>query len=69
LKNIRRGQQDAVIVGMAEQKTRREKVISLIEKVLPKAMSEVEMTDKVHWCKHGADYDKVRDELLEIIVR
>lgn len=65
LKNIRRGQQDGNIMWMAEQKIGREKVIGIISKVLPKAMSEVEMTDKVSWSEHGSDFDQVRDELLK----
>lgn len=67
LKNIRRGQQDAVIMWMAEQKVGRGKVIELISKVLPKAMSEVTMKDKVLWSEHGNDYDKVRDDLLKLL--
>jgi hypothetical protein len=67
LNNIRRGQQDAAIMWLAEQKLGREKVISLISKVLPKAMSEVSMKDKVPWSEHGDDYDRVRSELLEML--
>ncbi len=67
LKNIRRGQQDAVIMQMVEQKIGREKVISIINKVLPKAMSEINMTDKVPWSENGNDYEKVRDELLKLL--
>jgi len=67
LKNIRRGQQDAVIMGMVEKKHGREKVIGIIQKVLPKAMSEVKMTDTVQWSQHGSDYDKVRAGLLELL--
>lgn len=65
LKNIRRGQQDAALMWMVEQKTGREKVISLISKVVPKAMSEIDMTVQVPWSQNGNDYDKVRDELLK----
>ena len=67
LKNIRRGQQDAVLMGMVEKKYGREKVLQLISKVLPKAMSEVKMTEKVQWSEHGSDYDKVREELLKLL--
>lgn len=67
IKNIRRGQQDAVIMGMVEQKYGREKVLQTINKVLPKAMSEVKMTDTVQWSQHGNDYDKVREELLKLL--
>jgi hypothetical protein len=67
LNNIRRGQQDAAIMWLAEQKLGREKVISLISKVLPKALSEVSMMDRVPWSQHGDDYDRVRSELLELL--
>ncbi len=45
----------------------REKVIGIIQKVLPKAMSEVKMTDSVQWSQYGIDYDKVREELLKLL--
>jgi hypothetical protein len=67
LKNIRRGQQDAAIMQMAEQKVGREKVILLINKVVPKALSEVSMKDAVPWSEHGDDYDRVRLELLKLL--
>lgn len=65
LKNIRRGQQDANIMLMAEKKWGREKVLNLINKVIPRALSEVSMLEAVPWSEHGDDYDKVRDELLQ----
>jgi hypothetical protein len=67
LKNIRRGQQDAIIMGMVEQKIGRDKVISIINKIVPKAMSEVKMTDSVPWSENGSDFDRVRDELLKLL--
>lgn len=67
LKNIGRGQQDVVIMGMAEKKHGKEKVLQIINNVLPKAMSEVKMTDTVQWSQHGSDYDKVREELLKLL--
>lgn len=67
LKNIRRGQQDAAIMWMAEQKAGREKVISIISKIVPKALSEVSMKDAVQWSEKGNDYDNVRDELLKLL--
>lgn len=67
LKNLRRGQQDAVLMKMAEQKAGREAVMNLINRIVPKAMSEVEMTDKVQWSENSRDYDKVRDELLQLL--
>jgi hypothetical protein len=67
VKNIRRGQQDAVIMKMAEQKVGREKVIRIINKVVPKALSEVSMDEAVPWSEKGSDYAKVREELLELL--
>jgi hypothetical protein len=67
LKNIRRGQQDAEIMWMAEQKAGKEKVIAMINKVIPKALSEVSMKDAVPWSEKGDDYDKIREELLKML--
>jgi hypothetical protein len=67
LKNIRRGQQDAEIMWMAEQKVGREKVINIINKVVPKALSEVSMKDAVPWSQIGNAYDKIRNELLKLL--
>jgi hypothetical protein len=67
LKNIRRGQQDAAIMLMAEKKIGREKVLNIINKIVPKALSEVSMKDAVPWSQKGDDYDKVRDELLKLL--
>jgi hypothetical protein len=67
LKNIRRGQQDAAIMQMAEKKAGRPKVISIINKVVPKALSEISMIDAVQWSQRGDDYDRVRDELLNLL--
>jgi hypothetical protein len=67
LKSIRRGQQDANLLWMAEQKVGKEKVLSLINKVVPKALSEVSMTDPVPWSERGDDYEAVRQELLKLL--
>lgn len=67
LKNIRRGQQDAIIMAMAEEKVGREKVVATISKVLPRALSEVSMDEEVPWSEAGDDYEAVRYELLEMI--
>src|SRR5690606_33487827 len=45
LKNIRRGQQDAIILKLAENKIGRASVMQLIDKVVPRAMSEVNMDE------------------------
>ena len=42
-------------------------MISIISKVVPKALSEVSMKDTVPWSEKGDDYDKVRDELLKLL--
>ena len=67
LKNIRRGQQDAAIMWMAEKKAGRQKVITIISQVVPKALSEVDMKDAVPWSQKGDDYEKARKELLKLL--
>lgn len=67
LKNLRRGQQDAVIMKMAEQSAGRETVMKMINRIVPKAMSEVKMTDMVQWSECSADYDQVREELFQLL--
>jgi hypothetical protein len=67
LKNIRRGQQDATIMGMAEQKAGREKVLRIIQNVVPKALSDVSMQDAVLWSEKGDAYEKARLELLRLL--
>ncbi|HUQ66125.1 MAG TPA: glycoside hydrolase domain-containing protein [Flavitalea sp.] len=66
-KNIRRGQQDAALMYMAEQKIGRSKVIEMISKVVPKALSEVSMKDATQWSEKGDDYDKVREALMKVL--
>jgi hypothetical protein len=67
LKNIRRGQQDVNLMWLAEQKVGRDRVLGIINQVLPAAMSEVKMTDQVRWSEKGSDYDRVRAELLKLL--
>lgn len=67
LQNIRRGQQDAAIMKMAEMKVGKQKVMDIINKVVPKAMSDVSMQDIVRWLQHGDDYDRARAELLQLL--
>lgn len=67
LKNLRRGQQDSIIMWMAEQKAGKDKVLEIISKVVPKAMTEIGMNDKVYWSESGDDYDKIRDELIKLL--
>lgn len=67
LKNIRRGQQDALIMWMAEQKLGKDSVMNIINRIVPKALSEVSMKDPVPWSQSGNDYDKIREELLELL--
>jgi hypothetical protein len=68
LKNIRRGQQDAALMWMAEQKIGKDRVIELINQVIPRALSEVERNEPVPWSENGDDYDRVRERLLDIVV-
>ncbi len=68
LKNIRRGQQDAIILWMAEQKIGKKQVIEIINEVVPRALSEVASNEAVPWSEYGDDYDKVRNKLLDIII-
>ncbi|MBD0835402.1 glycoside hydrolase domain-containing protein [Aestuariibaculum suncheonense] len=67
LKNIRRGQQDALIMSMVEQKSGKGNVINIINSVVPKALSEVSMDETVPWSQSGDSYDKVREQLLGLI--
>lgn len=67
LKNIRRGQQDALIMEMAAKKAGRDKVIRLVNIVVPKALSDVSMKAAVPWSQRGDDYDRVREELLRLL--
>lgn len=65
LKNIRRGQQDAVIMKMAEDKIGKGQVSQIISPVVPRALSEVDMSEEVPWSQSGYDSEKVRLQLLE----
>ncbi|MFD2101478.1 hypothetical protein [Flagellimonas iocasae] len=67
LKNIRRGQQDHELLWLAEQKIGKAKVSELIRKVVPKAMHEVDKDDPVAWSQRGDDYDKIRNEILNLL--
>lgn len=67
LNNIRRGQQDAIIMDMAAKKVGTKKIINLINEVIPKAFSEVSMKDQVPWSQRGDDYDKIRSKLLQLL--
>lgn len=69
LKNIRRGQQDVEIMWLVEQKIGRERVLEIINKVVPKALSEIAMTDPVPWSENGDDYEKIREELFNALIR
>ncbi len=67
LKNIRRGQQDAALMMLVEKKVGRDKVLSVINKVVPKAMSEVSSDEPVAWSEHGDDYDRAKEELIKLL--
>lgn len=67
LKNIRRGQQDAIILKMVENKIGRQAVMKLIDEVVPRAMSEVNMDEEVPWSQKGDEYERIRIQLLELL--
>ncbi len=69
MKNIRRGQQDAVLLGMAEEKAGKNQVLQIVNEIVPRALSEVERNEPVPWSQHGDDYERVKDKLLEIILK
>lgn len=69
LKNIRRGQQDASIMWLAEQKAGKKAVLDLINEVIPKAFNEVGKEDPVAWSENGDDYNRVREKLIELIIK
>jgi ABC-type phosphate/phosphonate transport system ATPase subunit len=52
---------------MAEKSAGRETVMKMISRVVPKAISEVKMTDKVQWSESSTDYDQVREELFQLL--
>lgn len=67
LKNIRRGQQDVNLMWLAEQKVGRERVVELVRRVVPQSL-EADVKGPVHWSQRGDDYDRVRGQLLDLIV-
>ena len=67
LKNIRRGQQDAALMRLVEKKIGRDRVIALVNTVIPKALSEVPMNAPTPWSERGDDYERVRQELLSLL--
>ncbi len=69
LKNMRRGQQDYELMWLAERKVGRDKVLELIKTVVPRGLDEVDMDAPVPWSQRGDDYDRVRNALLDIIVK
>ena len=68
LKNMRRGQQDYELMYLAQQKAGRDKVLDLIKTIVPRSL-ETGMDEPVAWSEHGSDYDKIRDKLLDLIIR
>ena len=67
LKNIRRGQQYAVIMQMAEEKIGKDKVSDIITEIVPGALSDAGKGDPVPGSEHGDDYERVKKRLLNII--
>ncbi len=70
LNNLRRGQQDYELMWLAAQKVGREKVAQLARQAVPASFSEVaDPQGPTPWSQHGDDYDRVREQLLELIVK
>ncbi|MBW7995458.1 MAG: DUF4091 domain-containing protein [Candidatus Glassbacteria bacterium] len=69
LKNMRRGQQDFELMWLAQHKVGRDKVLAMVKEIVPRGLDEVEMKDPVPWSQRGDDYDRVRNALLDIIVK
>ncbi len=69
LKNIRRGQQDYELLWLIEQKEGKDRAKKLARKIVIKAMSEVEMSDPVSWPQKGDDYDMIRNQILNELIK
>ncbi|UCF35705.1 MAG: DUF4091 domain-containing protein [Acidobacteriota bacterium] len=67
LKNIRRGQQDAGLMWLAEQKEGRTRVLELVKEVVPQSF-ESDTEAPVAWSQRGDDYERIRELLLDLIV-
>lgn len=66
LKNIRRGQQDYELMWLAEQKVGRERVLQLVRSVVPESL-EADLKGPVRWSQRGSDFDRVREQLLDLL--
>ncbi len=68
LKAIRRGQQDCLLMQLAEQKVGRERVLKEVKSLIPRAFSEVAEDEKtVPWSEQGEDYERVRAALRKML--
>jgi hypothetical protein len=52
---------------LVEKKIGRDRVIALVNTVIPKALSEVPMSAPTPWSERGDDYERVRQELLRLL--
>ncbi|MDD4108024.1 MAG: hypothetical protein PHH93_04815 [Prolixibacteraceae bacterium] len=52
---------------MAVEKIGKARVLEIISEVVPKSLSDVRREEPVPWSEHGDDYDRVRNNLLNII--
>jgi hypothetical protein len=68
LKNIRRGQQDYELMWLAEQKVGRQKILEMVKRVVPESF-ETDLKDPVKWSQRGDDYDRIRNELIDILIK
>ena len=67
LKNIRRGQQDYEIMRLAAARAGRDKVVEIARQAVPAAFSDVDRKGATPWSQRGDDYDRARNELLDLL--
>lgn len=69
LNNIRRGQQDYEIMWLAAQKVGHEKIARMARKAVPAAFSDVDQDGPTPWSQNGDDYDRVREQFLDLLLK
>lgn len=69
LNNIRRGQQDYEIMRLAALRAGNDRVVGMAREAVPAAFSDVDRKGPTPWSQRGDDYDRVRDKLLDLLVK
>jgi hypothetical protein len=67
LKNVRRGQQDFELMWMAEQAVGKDKVLSVVKSIVPKAFSDVAEGEPAPWTEDGEAFAAARAKLRALI--